>query len=338
MLKSCSLVSLFLVLAGGCGGGPSEIPDSGDSQDSGARSDAGSDAQLDAGSDAGPAPACAPGADCPGTSACIALTDNSGRDRFALRMSHLVFSSPGPFSRGIVASVIAGGASPQLPQCNLAGDGSLSWILDFDRTGGMIRTGAAQSPIDPLSPYELFSGTIGAIAIAPVQTEATPDSAGEFVVSGFPNLQLPVLFAASTGMPLLVLPLRGLQISGTLSPDRSCIGTYNAAGLDPASSCAPDETHPAFIDGGQLTARMTLEEADTIVIDTLGETLCVLLTGDAARFGDGARPVSHCTRDASGRIVFQGDWCDATDSAATPSCADSMRLSATFAASAVVLQ
>jgi hypothetical protein len=43
---------------------------------------------------------------------------------------------------------------------------------------------------------------------------------------------------------------------------------------------------------------------------------------------------AKCKRDAGGKIMFQGDWCQATDSA---SCKDSVKLKANFAASAVKL-
>jgi hypothetical protein len=45
-----------------------------------------------------------------------------------------------------------------------------------------------------------------------------------------------------------------------------------------------------------------------------------------------------CKRDASGKILFQGDWCAATNQAATAGCADAVQVSATFAAQAVTIQ
>jgi hypothetical protein len=138
---------------------------------------------------------------------------------------------------------------------------------------------------------------------------------------------------------VVLLPLHDTKLSGKVSSDNDCIGKYNSAGLDPASGCIADDQNPAFIgtDGkadsdGKLDGYITLEEDDSVIVDKLGESLCVILSGDASTYGDGGVPLAKCKRNASMKIIFQGDWCDATNNA---SCKDSLRLSAGFSASGV---
>ena len=88
----------------------------------------------------------------------------------------------------------------------------------------------------------------------------------------------------------------------------------------------------SFVDGAGVTGFFVLEEADTVEVPMLGRTLCVLLSGPAAGYSDGATPVAHCKRDASGNILFKGDWCAETNMTATPACEDALRFSAQFAA------
>jgi hypothetical protein len=137
---------------------------------------------------------------------------------------------------------------------------------------------------------------------------------------------------------VILLLLRSLTMNGTLSAYRSCIGSYNAGGLDPANACQPDRDVRAFFDGGNFTAFLSLEDADTFVINVLGQSLCVLLSGDPAMWGDGGSP-QRCARDGvTSSILFHGDWCQLTNGPADSKCYDSMRFQGSFAASAVELQ
>jgi hypothetical protein len=75
---------------------------------------------------------------------------------------------------------------------------------------------------------------------------------------------------------------------------------------------------------------VALTAPDTVLVDAVGQSLCVILSGDAATYGDAGTP-AKCKR-TSGKINFQGDWCAATNNMA---CTDSARLSASFSASGV---
>jgi hypothetical protein len=59
---------------------------------------------------------------------------------------------------------------------------------------------------------------------------------------------------------------------------------------------------------------------------------------DTALYGvTGPNGVSQCKRDASGNILYQGDWCSSTNAAATSGCADADALAGAFAASSVLI-
>jgi hypothetical protein len=165
--------------------------------------------------------------------------------------------------------------------------------------------------------------------VMPATLPLSSMSGGAFSTTGPANVILPVYMDAAGSSALFTLPLEQLSISGTLSADQDCIGTYNAAGLDPNNSCLPDSTTPEFLDAGTVSAVIVLEEADSVVIPVLQESLCALLGGQDA--SDGAQPVAHCKRDAGGKIVFQGDAC----SQAGGNCTDALSFDGGFSASAI---
>jgi hypothetical protein len=139
---------------------------------------------------------------------------------------------------------------------------------------------------------------------------------------------------ASQVLPLPIRQARFVNI--TASGNHDCIGEYNAAGLDPASGCVADAQHPGYFPDAQVAGFINLEQADTIPITKLGETLCVLLSGDATAYGNGASPISRCKR-VNGQIVFPGDWCTATNQAASAQCKDAVYFAGAFAASGVII-
>jgi hypothetical protein len=158
---------------------------------------------------------------------------------------------------------------------------------------------------------------------------------GNFSVSMGMPLNVPI-FLDPAGMNAVVLPLQQSRLKmGTLSSNNNCIGSYNAKGLDPTATCTPDGTHPLFIAGASLDGYITLEDADGVPVKALNETLCVLLSGNAAMYGMTAGGVTVCKRDASNKILYQGGWCSTTNAAAAAGCADAEELAANFAASSV---
>ncbi len=142
------------------------------------------------------------------------------------------------------------------------------------------------------------------------------------------------------GTTALLLPLHEARlINGTLSANKNCIGKFNAEGLSPDNSCIGDTDTPTFITGAEIEGYITLAEADEVAIDSLEQSLCVLLSGDPATYGDGGSP-QKCKRTFDGMAVvidFKGDWCTSTNMPGDASCADAVALSANFAASSVLI-
>lgn len=280
---------------------------------------------------------CSPKASCTAVDkACLGLVDNKGKTKFGLRMSDLVINKPAALASGLVASVVAGSVTPSLAACNLNGSGTFSWLLEFDLTAGTLTTGGAKPVADASKGYSFVNETVmqggKSFMIQPVSYPVKPDAGGNFDVKMGADLLVPIYLDAAATM-VVILPLKQGKLSmGTLSASQNCIGTYNAKGLDPANSCLPDAQHPLFVTGSQLNGLITLEDADTVIISSLNESLCVALSGNGAMYGmKNAAGTTVCKRDASMKILFQGDSC----SMAGSMCTDSVALGANFAASSV---
>lgn len=263
---------------------------------------------------------------------CIAVHDNQGLTRFGLRMAQLTITKPDVLATGFVADLVAEGLTMKLPQCYLDGTGTFSWLLEFDTTTGKLRTGGALPTDDPRNGYCFANMTVGEFEIAPTEIDA-PLTGGAWSGEA-ETLNVPIFM--ETSPEPLILPLQKVKLTdAVVSADNNCIGRRNDA-LDPQNLCLPDEEHPAFINGGKLSAFVTLEDVDKVLIPIgLGEiSLCVVLSGNPGEYGNGGAP-NTCKRDENGQIMLKGDWCSATNSAATAECADAFALGGEFAASAV---
>ena len=262
---------------------------------------------------------CGKGAACPAiaTADCLALVDNAGMTQFALRMASQTFAKPAALSSGIVKTVLDGNVLLKLPACQLAGNGTFNLLFGFDVGVGKILVGGARPVADPTAGYTFLSDAIAGVLVRPAVADGKPDPTGHFETSPV-DLIVPI-FMDDAGVQTILLPLKSAVFAGTLSSGHDCIGS---------ASCPAGAPAPTFTPGGTLQAHVTLEDADRSIVAALDESLCVLFGGDAT----GTNP-KVCARDAQHRIVFQGDWCDATNIAGD--CGDSMEVSAAFAASAV---
>ena len=116
---------------------------------------------------------------------------------------------------------------------------------------GRITTGGAAPLASPSGPFTFIDKAVvlggATLLVTPVTVEAS--LAGCSIDSAPANVTLPVYLDAM-GASALYLPFRNLRFqSGTFSADHSCIGSYDAVGLDPVDQCVPDAQHPLFIDG-----------------------------------------------------------------------------------------
>jgi hypothetical protein len=292
----------------------------------------------------GGSPACQPSAACEAVGdVCLGLVDNSGQTTFGLRMSELDLTAPAALATGIVKATFAGDVTPALPACNLLGTGTFSWLLQFDTVAGTLTTGGARPVADPAQGYAFDDEMItqGAVTfhVQPVKYMAVFDATGtKFSIGTGQDLIMPI-FLDATGAEVVLLPLRAARFTmGALSASQDCIGSYNAASLQPANSCQPDGSVTQFTDGASLDGFITLQDADSVIISVLDESLCALLAGGSPMYTmPGAGGVTVCTRDANGNVLFQGNWCDATNEPATSTCADAVAVAGNFAASSVLI-
>lgn len=338
-------LALTLTLATACGGKVFVDPPgqggggAGGSSSSSSSSSSTSSSAVTSGGCGGPSSSgffpCSPGPTCEATSSCLALADNLG-PLASFRISHLDFKSPSVFTSGVVGSVIESAIAPSIPSCGLFNGGTFNWLLRFDTGTGTFLTGGAKPVANPAVGYSFMTDIFQTFSTSPMMASLLGNGCGPFSTTPVPLLTVP-MFLDPGASQVLPMPLRQLRFSGvTLSEDRDCIGVHNAAGLSPQNNCLPDDAHPLFLDGGSLHAFFSLEDADAVTIAALSQSLCVLLTGDPAAFGDGGSPIQKCKRDPQGKIIFLGDWCS-MDTPATPSCQDSVLVEGTFAASAVTI-
>jgi hypothetical protein len=295
---------------------------------------------------------CTPGTGCPMVkSDCIGLVDNTSANPFALRFSHLTVNTPSVLKGPIVKGLLDGGVTINLPQCmsntkppnpffpaGATALGTFSWILQFDKTAGTLTTGGAKPVTDPTAGYCFVNETIQGFAIKPLMAMAPIGADGSFSVTMPQDVAVPV-YSDMAATSVILLPLRQVTIQGKLSSDHNCIGTLNPM-LDPTNNCLPDMNTPQFVDGGSLQGFTSLDDADKVSVTQLGgKSLCLILANDpgCSMYCDSTK--TKCARDATGAILFQGDWCSTgTGSAATPTCHDAVHLTANFAASSVPMK
>ncbi|MSP24168.1 MAG: hypothetical protein EXR75_03185 [Myxococcales bacterium] len=268
-------------------------------------------------------------------SECLALVDNAGADKFTLRLSQLSITKPQALTTVTVQKIVSDGVNINLPACNVPGTGTFSLLTEFDLAAGTFRTGGALPEADPKGGYcYAYDDKLG---VEPADAKLTIDADLRFSTAAIDRIVVPIyLDLAATSA--VYLPLRNAVLKdGQLSPDHNCIGKFNAAGLEPVNNCLPDTDAGIdyFINGGKLEGHITLEEADAVTVELLAQSLCVLLSGDPATYGDGQKP-NKCKRDGAAKITLVGDWCSTTDSAG--GCKDAFQLSAELAGSAAKLR
>ncbi len=286
---------------------------------------------------------CVPGSACPAVVAdCLGLVDNTGKTSFGLRVSEADFTSPPLFATGSIAIAFAGDTQLDEPACNLQGPGSITTLLEFDTSASTLTVGSARPLTDPTTGYSIDTETLTLgsqmFKLNPaVFNNVKPDANGMFATQGTESVLL-AFFTDFAGDNEFLVPLQHFGITGaTLTNGQNCIGKYNAAGLNLQQDCQPDSMNPQFLPAATMSGDIRLEDADQIPVATMGETLCVLLSGDPTTYGMVGATGTVCKRDASNKIVFQGDWCDGSNAAADANCADASHVVANFAASSVLI-
>lgn len=274
-----------------------------------------------------------PSEGCPGSSECLATAQSGDPNRFTLRAALMDITRPPTLASGIMNSVIEGAVGMNLTSCGLSGQATWNLLFGFDLAAGTIHLSSAMPVADGVGPWTPLSATIGGFAVSPRAMSGTVDGSGQ--ISGELSSANLAIFLDQAGTRVVVLPLQRITLSGLLSSDHECIGSYNAEELADVD-CVVDAAHPAFTSGGTLSGLISLEDADAVVVNEVNESLCVLLSGDPSTYGDGGSP-QRCRRDGNQAIQFAGDWCIATNAAATAECSDAMAISFDFTANAVAV-
>ena len=285
---------------------------------------------------AAPSPAC-PTTPCSQTSPCLALADNGGKGTDDMRLRKLNVTAPSALAQHFIqAGVIDQGINLH-NLCGEGGDGSFSWLIRFDPASGKLTTGGAPPTTDPVGAgYCFVNQNIGGLAVAPITVTMTKGADGSWSSDVIPKLYVPI-YVQGDPKNVVVLPLTQSKVqSVVLSTDGNCIGSYNPDGVAaPTSGNICSDQDPSSCQrwhtDGALGGFITLKEADGVNVQTLGKSLCVLLTGGTSTTNGGV----NCAVDGSGNIVAKGDYCSTTNSPG--GCQDSYWLAATFAASAAVI-
>lgn len=259
---------------------------------------------------------------CGSKSTCLPIGDNKGKDLQNFRIRRLNIATPEALAGPLIQdTVVTLNISLAEKSCAEQGKGLFTWLLQVDRKNNTLTTGGAPPPTDAIGQGFCFARfDLGETKIAPITTKVVFD--GDTFHSTEPQkLGIPI-FLDQTVASVIVLPITDVKVEGvTISDNGQCIGHLNPLALD--QNCMDDSLCAKWQTSGALGGFITLEEADAVKIAVLNnKSLCAFLSGE----------IEKCARDPGGKILYQGDFCSKDK---TPgSCADSVWLAATFAASA----
>lgn len=261
---------------------------------------------------------------CGSDQTCLPIGDNTGKSVLDLRVRRLNIAAPPALAGNFIQNTVVN-LNLDLAEraCAESGKGLFSWILRLDRAANTLVTGGAPPATDPFGKGFCFASlAIGNTRVEPIRTNVAFE--GDTFRSVEPrDINIPI-FLSPDPQSAVILPISGVVLRDvTVSEKGNCIGSFNPAALDP--SCTDDRSLCAkWNTAGALGGFITLEAADRVTIRDLGnKSLCSFLSSTSDL---------KCARDAAGKIVYQGDYCS-TDKQ-PGSCADSVWLAATFAASA----
>lgn len=279
-----------------------------------------------------------------GESLCLPMADNSKSTTKNFRMEALHIAAPPNLASPLLQNdVVTSAVTPNdATQCGYpvtlglgagAGNGLFSWLLQVDTKNNMLTTGGAPFTADPYKDGFCFAdGTIkgdggASVTVTPLVEPITIKGDTLTLAPLKGTLDIPI-FTAPGSFPI-VLPIGGVRMTATMSPDGNCIGDINPlwpafAGSGP-NVCQDNNLNecPKWFTNGALGGFITLANADKVpIIELGGESLCSLLVGATCT------PADYDTK---------GDYCSTPAPAGGGSCKDSFWLAATFAANAVKL-
>lgn len=283
--------------------------------------------------DRGEAP-CAPpdgGFSCPMGGQCIAPSA-PGLAVIDYRVSHLRIWFPTVLRD--VSDVLV---HPQVnPKCT-GGAAALNVLLKLDTTMKKLRVGSARPSGDgatytftreELAPSLYREACTGAtfVPTAPIKLEPFDVAytlSGQKIASATIDRTYIAVWDTPTKVPSTVPLLEASIRSAVISPDRSCIGSF-----DPDYMCGSSNPSQGWTTGGLIVGKIPLDEADNIPLPVAGcQTLCAVLADNPERV-DG----DHCKRGTDGKVIPFGDTC-----VGGADCRNAVWFSAGFAAQAVTI-
>ncbi len=272
-------------------------------------------------------------------SECLALHDNTGADEATLRVRGLETTGPAglvtPFFQD---SVLRPAITINQPECNQSGEARYNWMFAFDFVNNMVRSGGGppQSIIGAPKDGSCFDDFVASGVT--VNAPSTPFTMSEnsdgtldlnMVFDDPANPATIAIYIDDTLDNFALLPTVRIEYNFTMSADHNCVGVFDPSNLSPTSGCAPASgERPWDMTAGSFDGVITVEQADEVRIDTLDQSLCVLLSQDTARWkntADGKCAGSPGFMTTGG--LPQGDWCSDN----TSSCTDSWRLTGNIA-------
>lgn len=313
---------------------------------------------------------CAPSPDCPFDAkgpgaACLALVDYSDSRRAELRVAQLQVESPNSLKGAIMQdSIITEKVKPpmetQACRQNL-GPGLFNILFEFDFDAKTLKTGVS-TPEDTLLDGTCmadFSALTGdkKQTIAPLVTPLTFDEATGAFSARFPKhndrgeaftVDVPIYTEPRIDRYAL-LKIHELEIEGTLE-HKSCVGAFEPERLQAPPKCVTytDPTHHfGWRNGGSYKGYVLVEEAEGLDVETLNQTLCVLLAGGQGWDGPKRKTpegveIKQCVGSAAyianGNKLPAGNWCSVSNSADAAACGgvlDAWQIKTRFAAQAV---
>jgi hypothetical protein len=262
---------------------------------------------------------------CGSASTCLPMANNGGKDVLDFRIRRLNIAAPPALASAFIQNTIVGlNIDLEEPSCGELGKGLFTWLIRIDRGAGEVITGGAPPSADPFGlGYCFATFEVGGNSVAPIRAPIAFEGETFRSLEAKP-VKIPIFLTDEIESAIL-LPISDARLEAvTLSAEGNCIGRLNTIALDP--SCYDDrEACAKWTTAGALGGYITLEEADGVLIrDLNNKSLCSFLAGESGLL---------CERDASGKVVYQGDYCG-TDKQ-PGSCRDSVWMAATFAAAAV---
>ncbi len=264
------------------------------------------------------------GPGCGSSSTCLPMSDNKDKSVLDFRIRRLNIATPPALaSKFIQTTIVTLNIDLDAKQCGELGKGLFTWLLRVDKTNNQLVTGGAPPSNDPFGMGWCFARFTNAGAVVEPITVGIKFDGSKFDSTEKKNVKIPI-FLTSDPASTVLLPLSEVELRNVaISQDQNCIGQLDKRAVD--SDCNDNkEDCLKWIGGGSLGGYITLEDADTVHIRELNQkSLCAFLSGETEL---------SCGRDGSGKILYQGDYCSKDHGAG--SCADSVWLSATFAAAA----